>query len=83
MGESQVIEGHVQSISGGIADQQRQGNSDMLADIAPTFSWVRLAQRVPVRIALDHVPPGVRLLVGRTASVEVLTGQKREPAAKP
>jgi multidrug resistance efflux pump len=83
MGESQVIEGHVQSISGGIADQQRQGNSDMLADIAPTFSWVRLAQRVPVRIALDHVPPGVRLLVGRTASVEVLTRQKREPAAKP
>ena len=81
MGESQVIEGHVQSIAGGIADQQRQGSSDMLADIAPTFSWVRLAQRVPVRIALDHVPPGVRLLAGRTASVEVLTGQPS--AAKP
>jgi multidrug resistance efflux pump len=83
MGESQLIEGHVQSIAGGIADQQRQGNSDMLADISPTFSWVRLAQRVPVRIALDHVPAGVRLLMGRTASVEVLPGQKREATAKP
>jgi multidrug resistance efflux pump len=74
MGESQLIEGHVQSIAGGIADQQRQGSSDLLANIAPTFSWVRLAQRVPVRIALDHVPQGIHLLVGRTASVEVLTG---------
>ena len=64
MGESQLIEGHVQSIAGGIADRERQASNDLLANIAPTFSWVRLAQRVPVRIALDHVPPGVRLLVG-------------------
>jgi RND family efflux transporter MFP subunit len=77
MGESQLIEGHVQSISGGIADRQRQGSSDMLANVTPTFSWVRLAQRVPVRIALDHVPPGVRLLAGRTASVEVLVNEPR------
>jgi multidrug resistance efflux pump len=72
MGESLLIEGHVQSIAGGIADRERQASSDLLANIAPTFSWVRLAQRVPVRIALDHVPPGVRLIAGRTASVEVL-----------
>jgi multidrug resistance efflux pump len=72
MGESRLIEGHVQSIAGGVADRERQASNDLLANIAPTFSWVRLAQRVPVRIALDHVPPGVRLLAGRTASVEVL-----------
>jgi multidrug resistance efflux pump len=72
MGESLLIEGHVQSIAGGIADRERQASNDLLANIAPTFSWVRLAQRVPVRIALDHVPPGVRLIAGRTASVEVL-----------
>jgi multidrug resistance efflux pump len=77
MGESQIIEGHVQSIAGGVADRERQASSDLLANIAPTFSWVRLAQRVPVRIAVDHVPADVRLLVGRTASVEVLVNQPR------
>jgi multidrug resistance efflux pump len=82
MGESRLIEGHVQSIAGGIADQQRQASSDLLANIAPTFSWVRLAQRVPVRIALDHVPPGVRLLVGRTASV-ALVAHRRSSAPPP
>ena len=75
MGESQFIEGHVQSIAGGIADRQRQASSDLLANVTPTFSWVRLAQRVPVRIALDHVPSGVRLLPGRTASVEILVNE--------
>ncbi len=75
MGESQLIEGQVQSIAGGIADRERQGSSDLLANVIPTFSWVRLAQRIPVRIAVDQVPPGVRLLVGRTASVEVLANQ--------
>jgi RND family efflux transporter MFP subunit len=81
MGESQLIEGHVQSIAGGIADRQRQASSDMLANVTPTFSWVRLAQRVPVRIALDHVPPGVRLLAGRTASVEVVANDPRTASA--
>jgi multidrug resistance efflux pump len=72
MGESRVIEGHVQSIAGGIADREREVSSDLLANINPTFSWVRLAQRVPVRIALDRVPAGVRLVTGRTATVEVM-----------
>jgi len=72
VGESAVIEGHVESIAGGIADRERQGSADLLANVNPTFSWVRLAQRVPVRIALDHVPAGVRLVTGRTATVVVL-----------
>jgi RND family efflux transporter MFP subunit len=57
VGERSTIEGHVESIAGGIADRERQGSADLLANVNPTFSWVRLAQRVPVRIALDHVPP--------------------------
>ena len=73
IGESAVIEGHVESIAGGIADRERQGSADLLANVNPTFSWVRLAQRVPVRIALDHVPPDVRLVTGRTATVVVLS----------
>jgi multidrug resistance efflux pump len=72
IGESSVIDGHVESIAGGIADRERQGSADLLANVNPTFSWVRLAQRVPVRIALDHVPPNVRLVTGRTATVVVL-----------
>src|SRR5689334_2290329 len=73
IGESAVIEGHVESIAGGIADRERQGSADLLANVNPTFSWVRLAQRVPVRIALDHVPADVRLVTGRTATVVVLS----------
>lgn len=74
VGDSSVIGGHVESIAGGIADRERQGSTDLLANVNPTFSWVRLAQRVPVRIALDHVPAGVRLVSGRTATVVI-----REP----
>jgi len=73
IGESAVIEGHVDSIAGGIADRERQGSADLLANVNPTFSWVRLAQRVPVRIALDHVPTDVRVVTGRTATVVVLS----------
>jgi multidrug resistance efflux pump len=72
IGEHAVIEGHVESIAGGIADRERQGSADLLANVNPTFSWVRLAQRVPVRIALDHVPPEVHLVTGRTATVVVM-----------
>jgi multidrug resistance efflux pump len=73
VGESAVIKGHVASIASGIADRERQGSADLLANVNPTFSWVRLAQRVPVRIALDHVPANVRLVTGRTATVVIQT----------
>jgi multidrug resistance efflux pump len=43
--------------------------------VNPTFSWVRLAQRVPVRIAIDQTPPGLRLIAGRTVSVSVGGGK--------
>jgi len=76
IGENAVIDGHVQSIAGGIADRERQASGDLLANVNPTFSWVRLAQRVPVRIALDHVPDDVRLVTGRTATVVVLSGDQ-------
>ncbi|MBN9560079.1 MAG: HlyD family secretion protein [Alphaproteobacteria bacterium] len=69
MGESTVLRGHVQSIAGGVQDRERQTGSGLLASVNPTFSWVRLAQRIPVRVQIDEVPPGVRLLPGRTASV--------------
>jgi multidrug resistance efflux pump len=73
MGQRAVIDGHVESIAGGIADPERNASDTLLANISPTFSWVRLAQRVPVRIAVDHVPAGVQLIPGRTATVEVVS----------
>lgn len=83
MGESAVIEGHVQSIAGGIADREVSGSTSLLANVNPTFAWVRLAQRIPVRIAIDKVPPGVRLVSGRTASVQILPERAASAPAAP
>jgi RND family efflux transporter MFP subunit len=71
MGEDRAILGHVESVAGGIEDRDRSAGSNLLADVNPTFSWVRLAQRIPVRIALDQVPAGVRLVAGRTSTVVI------------
>ncbi|MBY0558458.1 HlyD family secretion protein [Hyphomicrobium sp.] len=71
MGEDRDIIGHVESIAGGIEDRDRTDGTNLLANVNPTFSWVRLAQRIPVRIALDHIPEGLRLVAGRTATVVI------------
>jgi RND family efflux transporter MFP subunit len=71
LGESHVITGHVESIAGGIEDRERSSSANLLANVNPSFTWVRLAQRVPVRIKLDHVPEDVQLLAGRTATVVI------------
>lgn len=70
-GQSVVIRGHVESIAGGIHDRERSETEGGLANVNPTFTWVRLAQRVPVRIAIDAAPSGVRLVAGMTATVSV------------
>jgi RND family efflux transporter MFP subunit len=72
MGEEYPIYGHVASISAGIQDSERTGATGSLANIKPTFSWVRLAQRVPVRVTLQDVPADVRLVAGRSATVRVI-----------
>jgi len=70
MGEDQVLEGHVIGRSAGIDDRERAtAQGSLLANVNPSFSWVRLAQRVPVRIAIDKVPDGIALIAGRTATV--------------
>lgn len=72
MGESRPILGHVTGLSAGIDDRERTTTAgSLLANVNPTFSWVRLAQRVPVRIAIDHVPAGMALIAGRTVTVAV------------
>jgi len=71
MGQSARLAGHVESIAAGIEDRERTVGNGLLANINPTFSWVRLAQRVPVRIVLDQIPDDVRLVAGLTATVSV------------
>ncbi len=77
MGVKQPLHGHVESVARGIQPPDAASGSSGLASVNPVFTWVRLAQRVPVRVAIDDVPPGVRLVAGTTASVEV------KPAAGP
>ena len=69
-----ALHGHVTGLAAGIADAERIAAPTLLADVTPSFTWVRLAARVPVRIALDRVPDGVRLVAGMTCTVSITPG---------
>ena len=71
MGYSQIVRGHVSSIARGINVANAQPNGQGLAQVNPIFTWVRLAQRIPVRIHIDQVPQGVVLAAGMTATVQI------------
>ncbi|CAD7338346.1 efflux RND transporter periplasmic adaptor subunit [Sphingomonadales bacterium 56] len=71
MGEAADLHGRVESIAYGINDTTRSDSGNLLPTVQPTFSWVRLAQRIPVRVKLNKVPASVRLIAGRTATVTV------------
>ncbi|WP_435874761.1 efflux RND transporter periplasmic adaptor subunit [Pandoraea capi] len=71
MGFNDMLEGHVAGIGRGITDVNEHADAQGLPSVEPTFSWIRLAQRVPVRIEIDRVPVGVVLAAGMTCSVDV------------
>jgi len=71
MGADQVISGEVMGFSRGITVANAQADPQGLASVNPIFTWVRLAQRVPVRIRITHLPDGTRLAAGLTATVEL------------
>ncbi|MEJ5059553.1 MULTISPECIES: HlyD family secretion protein [unclassified Pseudomonas] len=71
MSAGDALQGHVESISRGITDRNTTPDGQLLAEVEPTFNWVRLAQRIPVRIKFDNVPEGLNLSAGMTASVQV------------
>jgi multidrug resistance efflux pump len=77
MGYSQIVRGEVAGIARGINVPNAQPDQAGLAIVNPIFTWVRLAQRVPVRIHIDQVPDGVRLVAGMTATVQI------DPQPKP
>ncbi|MBB4821565.1 RND family efflux transporter MFP subunit [Pseudomonas alcaligenes] len=71
MSAGRALTGTVESISRGITDRNASPDGQLLANVEPTFNWVRLAQRIPVRIRLDPVPDDIQLSAGMTASVTV------------
>src|ERR1700738_801448 len=77
MGYREIVRGHVGSIARGINVANAQPNGQGLAQVNPIFTWVRLAQRIPVRIHIDEVPEGVVLAAGMTATVQI------DPQPKP
>jgi len=71
MGYSQIVHGHVDSIAREINVANAQPNQQGVATVNPIFTWVRLAQRIPVRIHIDDVPKGIVLVAGMTATVQI------------
>lgn len=66
------LEGHIKSIGFGIATQDGSTGNDLLPNVNPNFQWIRLAQRIPVKVELDNVPEDLQLRVGMTASLKII-----------
>jgi multidrug resistance efflux pump len=79
MGYNEVVRGHVDSIARAINVSNAQPNNQGVATVNPIFTWVRLAQRIPVRIHIDEVPAEVVLAAGMTATVDI-DDRARAPA---
>jgi hypothetical protein len=71
VGYEQPIRGHVKTVTRGISVSNAASGTQGLPNVDPIYTWVRLAQRVPVRIAIDTVPPEVPLVSGMTATVTI------------
>jgi len=71
MGWTPEIAGHVESVSRAISDSNSTNDPLGLADVSPIFTWVRLAERIPVRIHIDHVPDNVRIAAGQTCTIAI------------
>jgi multidrug resistance efflux pump len=74
VGYAQPIDGHVDSVARGIQVANAEPNLQGLATVNPIYTWVRLAQRIPVHVNVDRVPSGVRLVAGLTATVRIVPG---------
>ena len=77
MGNSDIVRGHVGGVARAINVPNAEPNQQGVANVNPVFTWVRLAQRVPVRIQVDQVPEGLRLVAGMTATVQIDLGPKQ------
>ena len=82
VGDDARLRGHVESIVAGIEDRDRTSGQNLLPNVNPAFSWVRLAQRIPVRIVFDDVPEDFRMIAGRTATVSIIADSPKTQAAQ-
>lgn len=71
MGVDEKLSGRVQSVAGGIFDRERSTGANLLQNINPALNWVRLVQRIPVRIAFESLPAHIRLVAGQTANITI------------
>jgi RND family efflux transporter MFP subunit len=78
MGYRAPITGHIATVTLGVSVSNAAASTQGLPNVDPVYTWVRLAQRVPVRIAIDKVPPGVPLVSGLTATVTIRDGKDGE-----
>lgn len=69
-----ALRGHIESIARGITDRDNPAGGELLSNVNPTFSWVRLAMRVPVRVRIDEMPAGTLISAGMTCTVDILPG---------
>jgi multidrug resistance efflux pump len=78
MGYRDPIVGRVQSVTRGISVSNAAPSTQGLPNVDPVYTWVRLAQRVPVRIRITDVPAGIPLVSGMTATVTIRGTEPRE-----
>jgi multidrug resistance efflux pump len=77
------LEGRVDSIGWGIAQQNGSTGFELLPSVKPTFEWIRLAQRIPVIVRIEKAPANIKLRAGTTASVVVITGTSTDGGQVP
>lgn len=82
VGEDEELTGRVQSVASGIFDRERSTGANLLQNINPSLNWVRLVQRIPVRIAFESRPAHIRLVAGQTANITIHP-QERAQRAEP
>ena len=83
MGWHPELAGHVESITHAIGDSNNNASGEGLANVDPIFTWVRLAQRLPIRIKIDHVPDEVNIAAGQTCTIVLDPGRKVDAAPEP
>ncbi|EMK3392083.1 HlyD family secretion protein [Vibrio parahaemolyticus] len=72
MHDNLTLEGKIKSIGYGIAKQDGSTGNDLLPNVNPNFQWIRLAQRIPIKVKLDNLPKDLQLRVGMTASIKII-----------
>nr|WP_301338975.1 MULTISPECIES: HlyD family secretion protein [unclassified Vibrio] len=72
MHDEMVLEGKIKSIGYGIAKQDGSTGNNLLPNVNPNFQWIRLAQRIPIKVKLDNLPKDFQLRVGMTASIKII-----------